>query len=431
MKKVIIAIVSIIVILSICFVIIFSKNKNNNELNENTENRNYVLDELTEESISNGLDEVDSYYYWEFINGNFTKLKENATREEREKIYKFHIDEKSALLELCKKNADRSLIPCDMEQFDFNVKDGLLGNFEYDSIKDISGNSNVSASFIRVSAIKGDIERIYRISYSWSDGTFIKIYVDLEEEKDLSTNKIDKKDKKIFDDNNTKANFEELCLDGEKEIMYPQEEWGGTYYGENIAVTKSFREKYPIFLDLFIHYSPLEYNKVTLTDLDIENQTATFEVDSILECKKRIYEVKYLLDANKYLDDVEINLLKETNGDFGKAEKQSAYYIFKNSDWSRLPISDSFKSKFNSINGVFYPLEIKSYNIDYTMKDNEYIYIYEFILNNNEKVFFSSIEKFDSKNNIIDVINEKLSYDSSMTLEEVMDAYIRDYVENK
>ena len=431
MKKVIIAIVSIIVILSICFVIIFSKNKNNNELNENTENRNYVLDELTEESISNGLDEVDSYYYWEFINGNFTKLKENATREEREKIYKFHIDEKSALLELCKKNADRSLIPCDMEQFDFNVKDGLLGNFEYDSIKDISGNSNVSASFIRVSAIKGDIERIYRISYSWSDGTFIKIYVDLEEEKDLSTNKIDKKDKKIFDDNNTKANFEELCLDGEKELMYPQEDWSGRYYGEDIAVTKSFREKYPIFLDLFIHYSPLEYNKVTLTDLDIENQTATFEVDSILECKKRIYEVKYLLDANKYLDDVEINLLKETNGDFGKAEKQSAYYIFKNSDWSRLPISDSFKSKFNSINGVFYPLEIKSYNIDYTMKDNEYIYIYEFILNNNEKVFFSSIEKFDSKNNIIDVINEKLSYDSSMTLEEVMDAYIRDYVENK
>ena len=411
MKKVIIAIVLIVVIISVCFIFVLrvNKNNNNNELSETTGNNNYVLDELTKESISNGLDEVDSYYYWEFINGNFTKLKENATREEREKIYKFHIDEKSALLELCKKNADWSFIPCDMEQFDFNVKDGLLGNFEYDSIKDISGNSNVSASFIRVLAIKGDIERIYRISYSWSDGTFIKIYVDLEEEKDLSTNKIDKKDKKIFDDNNTKANFEELCLDGEKELMYPQEDWSGRYYGEDIAVTKSFREKYPIFLDLFIHYSPLEYNKVTLEDLDIENQTATFEVDSILECKKRKYEIKYVLDNNNYLYDCSVSKSSEVNYG-GDQDNRIDKIVFKNSNWEKLKLTDHFLNKFNEKDGTLSRENfINAYALPGVHKDNN-SYLYCINFNNGIKKYYSYVKVEDENGYIDDIEVEELDY---------------------
>ena len=39
-----------------------------------------------------------------------------------------------------------------------------------------------------------------------------------------------------------------------------------------------------------------------LKDLNIEKQIATFEVNSVLECKRRTYEVKYMLDDNSYLD---------------------------------------------------------------------------------------------------------------------------------
>ena len=70
-----------------------------------------VIENIDESSIRSEtlnideLDAVDAYYYMCTIqDGNYYGLKENATREEKEKIYNFHKDEKTMLFELCKKN---------------------------------------------------------------------------------------------------------------------------------------------------------------------------------------------------------------------------------------------------------------------------------------------------------------------------------------
>lgn len=433
MKKIFI-IVLIVILLVMTSFFLYKKESNIDNYNSDIKNNDETILEANAFNVDE-LDVVDGYYYiCVKQESNYFGLKENATREEKEKIYNFHQDEKMMLYELCMKEVDLSLIPCDKNLKSLGYGIGRISGFDYDydSIERIDNEEpNNGNSFIIVKTIKGNIEKVYRLAYGWSDGTFNSIQVKLEEEKDTKSSIVLNNDMIFFDSEHIKSNFEELCLDGDKRIVYPQEEWDGTFHGDNIAVSNNFREKYPYFLDIFIHYSPLEYNKIILKDLEIDNQIATFEVDSILECKRRTYDVKYMLDNKMYLDEIEVNLLREEIVDMSKAEKQSAYYIFQNSDWSKLPISNNFKEKFSSEKGVFFPLEIKQYNIDYIKKDNEYIYIYEFILQNNVKVFYSSVEVFNNKKLIDDVINEMLPYDSSMTLAEVRDAYIRDYVGKK
>ena len=427
-KNIIILIVAIILTISAIFLFKKYLDKHSERL---------VIENIDESSIRSetlnidGLDAVDAYYYMCTIqDGNYYGLKENATREEKEKIYNFHKDEKTMLFELCKKNVDFSLIPCDKELEALGFGSGRIKEFDYDYdvIKRIDNEvPNNGNSFILVKTIRNNIEKTYRLTYGWSDGAFNNIYVKLEEEKDLKDNLILKDNVVLFDSEHIKSNFEELCLDRDKRIVYPQEEWDGTYYGDNVAVSDNFRKKYPYFLDIFIHYSPLEYNKVILKDLDIDNQIATFEVDSRLECKRRTYEVKYILDDNMYLDDVEVKLLNEENVDLGKPEKQAAYWIYKNSDWSKLKLTQNFLDKYDSKEGVFKDLDVISFDNISIVQNKEYIYQFE--INTNEIKYYHLTKTNNENKEIDDITYEILPYDSSMTLEEVRDAYIRDYVE--
>lgn len=364
------------------------------------------------------LDNIDAFYYELLKDNYFAIFNKEADRKEREKIYYYSLHQNEAILEICKQPPNLYGI---VSLYDIDKEKGLLNCESYDKIyydKETLAEDN----FRRIITETDKKKDIYLISLT-QDPYVLRAGAKKIEEVDEFGNIKDIRKKRIFDEENTKFNFNDLCLDGEK-MDYAG--WYGEYYGDDIAVSKHFRDKYQSFLDLFIHYSPIEYNHITLTDLDIENQKATFEVDSVLECKKRIYEVKYLLDDSMYLDDVKVNLLSEEKIEFGKADKQSAYYIYINSDWNKLPISNSFKERYSSEKGVFYPLEIAQYRIDYTMKNNEYIYIYEFILQNEQKVFYSSIEVFDNKKLIDDVIYEKLPYDNIIDLEDAKNKFLAD-----
>ena len=430
-KTIIMSVVVILLIISAIF--LFKK-----YLDKQSERM--VIEKIDESSIRretlniDGLDAVDAYYYMCTIqDGNYYGLKENATREEKEKIYNFHKDEKTMLFELCKKNVDFSLIPCDKELETLGFGSGRIKEFDYDYdvIKRIDNEvPNNGNSFILVKTIRNNIEKTYRLTYGWSDGAFNNIYVKLEEEKDLKDNLILKDNVVLFDSEHIKSNFEELCLDRDKRIVYPQEEWDGTYYGDNVAVSDNFRKKYPYFLDIFIHYSPLEYNKITLKDLDIDNQIATFEVDSRLECKKRTYEVKYILDDNMYLDDVETKILKEVNYEGTSADRENKIF-YKNSNWQNLKITENFISKFAELNSVFPDIDNVSYNFKWSSdfysqiakKGIGTIKSYKFKDDSINYYYYKSIYE---NNYLDDVICKKLPYDSSMTLEEVLGAFTVD-----
>ena len=109
--------------------------------------------------------------------------------------------------------------------------------------------------------------------------------------------------------------------------------WG--YENEDmIGVTSTFHTKFPRFLDIFIHYSPIEFNKVTFIEngSSFDDKVAYFLVDSTLECKKRTYKVNFTLSNDGYLDTAEAELLKETKYE-NQDEDGGAPLFYKNSDW--------------------------------------------------------------------------------------------------
>ena len=434
-KKIGIIIFSIIIIILSSTLIIINTNKKETIVREtvNLDDGLQVeeLENLNEDDYKKlnspdiynlGLDEVDNNYYYKMIEMPGV-YKANATREEREKINLYNNDLKAAALDMCKKNGDWSLIINNNRYGEYNQKDGLLKDFKYNTLESGDWIGDDYSGYVDIIARNDKEERKYRISIYTEDGIISDINVKLGEVKSLKRNEEKDLNKLKFDKEHTKDNFINLG-------MYEEAYRGGLdWYGEDIGITDNFYEKYPYFLDIFIHYSPLEYNKVTLKDLDIEKQIAIFEVDSILECKKRTYDVKYILDNKMYLEDVEVKLLKEEVVDLGKPEKQAAYWIYKNSDWSKLKLSSNFLNKYNSKDGVFVDLDIVSFNNASIVQNREYIY--QFRTNSNDTYYYYLIKTNNSKNEIDNITYEKLPYDSSMTLEEVRNAYIRDYVEKK
>ena len=196
-----------------------------------------------------------------------------------------------------------------------------------------------------------------------------------------------------------------------------------------VAVTEKFHKKYPFFLDLFIHYSPLSYNRIEFIEKesDLDNNIAIFEVDSILECKKRKYEVKLIFDDKLYLDDAEVKLVKEEeyNGDNSERINKITY---QNSNWDNLKLTDNFRKKYNSENGIID--DINNINIDIdvdevTLEMNRK-YVTCFTYKNGDKIsyLFEYLEDQDGK--LDNVLCEKLPY-INKTAAEVKELYLKEH----
>ena len=410
---------SVVIILFISILLVINNKKAKNE--ENT-----IVYETVSDEEENKFDPVDYHYYVKLIKYDQQNVKKNATREEREKYYYYDNNIKEAVFEMCKKDGEWEYIVYTDNIGKYNKKDGLLGGFKFDNLKLIDDNE--IAPYIYVEASNDKVKRLYHIY--WDE--IFNINVELVSEEDLETNEVTNHELKTFKKENIKKNFIDLCKEGMK---YPSEyEWAGTYYGDDVAVSNNFRSKYPYFLDVFIHYSPLEYNKITLKDLDIDNQTAIFEVDSVLECKRRTYEVNYMLDDNYYLDDMELKLLSENKYD-GSNDERTNKILYKNSDWNKLELTTNFLNMHSNDIGVV--PDIDEINIDvkiqeiYLYPNDYYRYIYKYEKKDSSPLYYYVKFTCDKKGYIDDILLQKLSYEGNNTLEEVRDAYIRDYVEKK
>ena len=178
---------------------------------------------------------------------------------------------------------------------------------------------------------------------------FHPVYLDNNQLDDVQFSEIiqlyDKNGKKfviegeIIDKEGFEYSFFKLCMGGDDE--------------KRIAVTDNFHKKYPYFLDIFEHYSPLTFNHIEFIPdkSSWEKKEAYFIVDSELECKKREYLVKFTLDKKGYLDDVETMKIKEEQY-AGSNEACSAKIKYINSNWDNLKITDDFKKKFSPNKGI-------------------------------------------------------------------------------
>ena len=120
----------------------------------------------------------------------------------------------------------------------------------------------------------------------------------------------------------------------------------------------------------------------------------------------------------------------------GNSNNRENKLFYMNSNWDNLELTDNFLNKFNGRTSVFPDIEMVGFSFDWDPNHYKFIAIkgigriesYRFADNSIHYYYYKANY---SGNLLNDLIYEKLPYNSSMTLEEVRDAYIRDYVEKK
>ena len=366
---------------------------------------------------------------------NFILSKNNYKNEESimddELIYKNYDMDYSRSgekwLELCyivaKKNGDWSKLPLTKNfRKKYNEKDGILGNIQYDSIEyrpyaDTNEEYYFKNYYTYFVITQNGKETAYIFSPEYIDddvllndvGIFDTVLV-----KDESGTKI-KSYGHYFNDNSYWYCFNMLSRGNDDEL--------------SVAVTEKFHKKYPFFLDLFIHYSPLSFNHIEFNSKKSswEDKEAYFTVDSKLECKKRDYKVKFKVDGKGYLDEAEVELIGE-EGYEGNQEYISTKILYENSNWDNLKLTDNYRKKFK---GQSYHPDIKKINIDYKTEEeyvednnyNEYLRLYR-MKDGTTSIYYVKYVMSEDKY-IDDIICKKLNYDN-VSLEEAKELYLKE-----
>lgn len=218
----------------------------------------------------------------------------------------------------------------------YNEKDGILGDLQYDSIeyRPYAGSNEdyyFKEDMTYFVITQGKSKTVYK---------FHPVYLDNNQLDDVQFSEIiqlyDKNGNRIsvggetIDKDSFEYSFFKLCIGGDDE--------------KRIAVTDNFHRKYPFFLDIFEHYSPLTYNLIEFVSerSSWDRKEAYFIVDSKLECKKRHYKVKFTIDSRGYLDDVEVKKVNEVEYE-STDEYRSVKLLYPNSNWQNLEITDNYK----------------------------------------------------------------------------------------
>ena len=354
----------------------------------------------------------------------------NAIRQQEE--YDYHLQEINEYYlydgwleigyELAKKNNDWSKLPLSKKiRKKYNSQDGILGKVEFDDIKyrpyaDTNKNWYFKDYYTYFVITQGEKQIVYHydIEHEEGFGNWVDDIIILDKFEIVNESGNEKEIRIPFNDNTKKENLYFLVRGGVEEL--------------GVAVTDKFHKKYPFFLDLFIHYSPLSYNRIEFKEYesDLDNNTAIFEVNSILECKKRKYEVKLIFDDKLYLDDVEVKLLNtyEYKGD---DQYTTLKILYKNSNWDNIKITDKYRKKFN---GKSFIEDIDNIDINYfsdskRIADHEFLRKYRTIDDNFVFYYGKFIYTMDEK--IDDAKCIKLDYDGSLTIDEAAEKYLMDY----
>lgn len=355
-------------------------------------------------------------------------------------------EERWELLEImCMKGGDWHNLPISQEVKDKYEKSGLLPNEKFDRIEFWEYNEFERGYYYETGGLS-------------SNPRFIIWDGDIEKKVELSLNK-NKHCRGILtvDDINilTKEESENLLKQREEQYhILPQYElsdknWERCVFWlqfENIfnnslaepneafiAKTEKFKDRYPIFFDIFEHYSPQKYNNVELIEFsDYKDLTAKYRVRSSLENKIREYEVKFILDENLYIDDVNVVLLSEKYGTMYDFVDER--FLYKNSYIVGANISKKVRDKYEKTGSYNEDIDIIDIDIpmiyrkitddgaekiqQFTLKDGTIAFYYVNII----KVESDTFSKYERRK-IEDIICYKLPYEN-LLIDDVLEQYL-------
>ena len=278
--KTIVSFVVIVIVLVVC-ILVFRRTK-------------------TDEIIS-GLETDESYKQFKEWESKYVK-----DLDELDNDYDYDGDDWQEIgFVVAKKNGDWSrLLLTDKFKEKYNEKDGILGDIQYDKIEYMPYSDEGEKdyffkyyeNYFEITQGKKKTVYIYTLSYSAGENQFrgyldeVNIYLVIP----------------ITDEEGNELETQNYEFDFDW-----SHEWCFTFLAnqrddeKRVAVSKKFKEKYPNFLDLFIHNSPYPYNDIEFVPekSDWLKQTAYFIVYSKLEWKERHYIVNYVIDEHSYLDD--------------------------------------------------------------------------------------------------------------------------------
>lgn len=357
------------------------------------------------------------------------RTKKNTENEKYELgKYYFDSDNESTFLEkICNRNGNWKNLPLsDKFLAKYNEKYGIFEDIDFDKVE-VNPYVNTDeklylSHYNHIILTKNNKKYVYQYDLM-CQGSFSKPpYYPLLDDIVLSEPVV------MEVDNNGNFEYKRPMTDSYKsENIYNL--LNGGVYETSVATTEHFKEKYPYFLDLFIHYSPLSFNKIKFfeDESDLDNNIAIFSVDSVLECKKRKYKVELILDDKLYLDDCEVELLEETTYK-GNSNDSSAKALYLNSNLDNTNLSDDFIKKLET-KGSYFP-DIEDINIDIKVDVecinnddySEYISCYKMKDGNTNSYY----EKFyiDMDGKISNIISERLQF-QNLTAIEVAENYLK------
>lgn len=359
----------------------------------------------------------------------YNTKKQNTN--EKQELYNYYYDndrEYELIQKVCEKDGDWKNYPLTSNFLaKYNEKDGIFGDMQFDKVevnpyKEGEYHFAYTSHIVVTQGLKKTAYIFYQQhskerenSPKYEQGLEDVVITDIIPLTDEKGNKLD--DRYVFNEKK-KLRLVKNIIDVDKNLQ------------DSVATTLHFRSKYPHFLDLFIHYSPLSFNKIKFieNESDLDNNIAIFEVDSILECKRRKYKVKLILDDKLYLDDCEVELLEETTYK-GNSNDSSAKALYLNSNLENTNLTDDFIKELKSKGS--YHEDINDIDIDYP-SDEECInnvdyseYIRNYKMKNgaiNSYYVKYNIEKDGKFSNIT---SKRLEY-QNMTAKEVAKIYLEE-----
>ena len=319
------------------------------------------------------------------------------------------------------KNGDWSdLHLTDVFRKKYNEKDGIFGDMQFDKVeyRPYHDGKYPFEDFAYLVITQGKKKTAYTYSLdpsSSGDGYNDVIIGDVYPLTDEKGNELD------FRVGITEKNFfnkmDDLAWGHEEEQL--------------VGVTDHFHKKYPYFLDLFIHYSPLGANEITFKSekSSWEKKEAYFEVDSIYECIKRHYIVNFKIDSRGYLDDAKVKLVGEYPYDKGRLVEASSQVFYKKSNWNYLKLSDNFKNKYKDKESVYESIDelnIDEITFGLFYNDDVNILINKYKTKNGNNRWLCEKYTYINKDYLDDVEILPIDYDGE-DAEEAKKAYIKQY----